>query len=363
MALAATVIKAVKRLPTPLRVTAIVIAIVTVLDLALGVLGWMKPVTQLEKASPGQEQTMTFAYSAKVPQTAAYDGTTVTSPDPIFRKVTNNVNLRTSYHGHAGVFGLTADLSDANGWHTSIPLLAARSFTGTDHTETVPLDLTAWQKRAVAAAKVIGVQPSTVMVKIIARVAAAGQETFVASLALNLDQIQLYLTAGADSLSVKDAATNVSGRRVLRVISIFDHPVMTAAQARSDAVLLLLVALVGAALIGLLALRHLPLRTRAEIERRYSQLLVHVEPMPSPPGKPVVNVDNFPALVKLAEKYGQMILTWRRSDADDFVVRDEGITYRYRVPLDEPTLQNVELIGRPGVGTHRRKDSSPSQVS
>jgi len=85
--------------------------------------------------------------------------------------------------------------------------------------------------------------------------------------------------------------------------------------------------------------------------------------MPSPPGKPVVNVDNFPALVKLAEKYGQMILTWRRPDADDFIVRDEGITYRYRIPLDEPTLQNVELIGRPGAGTHRRKASSPTQVS
>jgi hypothetical protein len=104
-------------------------------------------------------------------------------------------------------------------------------------------------------------------------------------------------------------------------------------------------------------------RTRAEIERRYARLLVHVEPMPSPPGKPVVNVDNFPALVKLAEKYGQMILTWRRPDADDFVVRDEGITYRYRVPLDEPTLQNVELISRPSAGSHRRKASSPSQVS
>ncbi len=106
----------------------------------------------------------------------------------------------------------------------------------------------------------------------------------------------------------------------------------------------------------------LPLRTRAEIERRYPKLLVPVEPMASPPGKPVVNVDNFPALVKLAERYGQMILTWRRPDADDFVVRDEGITYRYRIPLEEPTLHNIELINRPNAaGSHRRK--TPSQVS
>jgi hypothetical protein len=57
-----------------------------------------------------------------------------------------------------------------------------------------------------------------------------------------------------------------------------------------------------------------------------------------------------------------MILTWRRPEADDFVVRDEGITYRYRVPLEEPTLQNVEHLSRPNTaGTHRRKASS--QVS
>jgi hypothetical protein len=137
---------------------------------------------------------------------------------------------------------------------------------------------------------------------------------------------------------------------------------VTAAQARSYAVLLLLAALVGAAAIAFVARRHSPLHTRAEIERRYPQLLVPVEPMASPPGKPVVLVDNFPALVKLAERYGQMILTWRRPDADDFVVRDEGITYRYRIPLDEATLENIEHLDRPpGTGTHRRR--APSEVS
>jgi hypothetical protein len=63
--------------------------------------------------------------------------------------------------------------------------------------------------------------------------------------------------------------------------------------------------------------------------------------------------------VKLAERYGQMILTWRRPDADDFVVRDEGITYRYRIPLDEPDLQNVEVVDRPnGAGSRHRRAAS-----
>jgi hypothetical protein len=144
-----------------------------------------------------------------------------------------------------------------------------------------------------------------------------------------------------------------------RRIRILGLSLMTASQARSDAILSFVVAAGIALVIFLIARRRLPMRTRAEIESRYPQLLVHVEPMQSPPGKPVVNVDNFPALVKLAERYGQMILTWRRPEADDFVVRDEGITYRYRVPLDEPTLLNIEHLDRPtGAGNHRRRASS-----
>jgi hypothetical protein len=178
-------------------------------------------------------------------------------------------------------------------------------------------------------------------------------------LQLSLTSLQLILANGEGSLSVKDAGAGSAATHVMREFKIFGLSIMTAAQARSYAVLFLLAALLGAAAIAFVARRDSPLRTRAEIERRYPQLLVPVEPMASPPGKPVVLVDNFPALVRLAERYGQMILTWRRPDADDFVVRDEGITYRYRVPLDEPTLQNVDLIDRPnGAGSHRRREAS-----
>jgi hypothetical protein len=96
--------------------------------------------------------------------------------------------------------------------------------------------------------------------------------------------------------------------------------------------------------IAMVARRATPLRTRAEIERRHPQLLVRVEPMASPPGKPVVTVDDFAALAKLAERYGQMILTWTRPDADDFVVRDDGITYRYRIPLEAAAHDTAELV-------------------
>ncbi|MFF5293793.1 DUF5305 family protein [Paractinoplanes globisporus] len=353
------VAKSINRLPLGPRVLAIVSATAALVGVGLGVLGWMKPIVETHRAGAAPGQSMTFSYSASVPRSAAYDSTTVTSPDPVFRKLAHLVDVRMRYRGHAGTFDVTAELSDSSGWHTIQQLGSAKQFTGNTYDSTVRLDLDEFDRRAKQAATATGIGGSSpVTVTVTARVRASGQADFTAPVAFQLAPLQFVLS-DRESLTV-DTATAGKTVTVPREVWLLG---IRAASARSWALLLMLAAIGGGLVIMLLVRRGTPLRNRQEIERRYPQLLVHVEPMPSPPGKPVVNVDNFPALVKLAEKYGQMILTWRRPDTDDFVVRDEGITYRYRVPLDEPTLQNVELINRPGAGSHRRKASSPSQVS
>jgi signal peptidase I len=351
---AMAVLTAVRRLPPLQQAAAGLVSLFAVLAIVLGVLGWMKPV--LQAADTGPTRSMVFSYSATVPRSAAYDGTVVSSPDPIFRKLAHRVDLRMNYQGDPGTFSATVALSSGSGWHSTKQLVSPTKFTGTRYVSTVTLDMDSIDERSQAAAKVIGVEPGPVSINVSARV--DGAKSFSAPLQLTLTPIQLGVYGGQGSLTVTDAHDAGPAMEVRKIGFV------TASAARSWAVFLLIIAAAGAAALVLLTRRSGSARTRAEIERRFPQLLVHVEPMPSPPGKPVVNVDNFPALVKLAEKYGQMILTWRRPDADDFVVRDEGITYRYRVALDEPTLQNVEMINRPnGAGSHRRKASSSSQVS
>jgi hypothetical protein len=349
-----TVVKTVARLPPLLQATSALVVLLGCLAVVLGVLGWMKPVFERVPAPSGSKQSMTFSYSAKVPKSAAYDGTVATSPDPIFRKLAERVDLKMHYEGRAGTIEAIAALSDSSGWHTTMPLVGSKRFSGKSVDATATLDLSAVDGRAKDAAKAIGIAPTAISITVTAVVKKGSAQVFSAPLNLDLDEIQLKLAGGAGSLLFQDPSApgaTVEPRRI--------GPIMSAAQARSDAVLLLLGAAVGAAVIALVARRKLPLSTRAEIESRFRSLLVPVEPMASPPGKPVVNVDNFPALVKLAERYGQMILTWSRPDADDFVVRDEGITYRYRILFDEPTLQNIEHINRPNAaGSHRRKAST-----
>jgi signal peptidase I len=348
-------VRAVSRLTVALQLAAVVAALLAVGGLALGVLGWMKPLTVTEPATGGR--SLTFAYSATVPRSPAYDGTLVTGPEPIFRKLAQRVAVDVRYHGRPGTLTLTTSLHAGNGWHTTMAAPAPVRCSAADCRTSLDLDLPAIDRRVDAAAKAIGLDPGQVAISVEARASSPGTNAYSANIELGLTPQALTLAGG--SLSNESPAA----RRVLvRSIGTARHPVMTAARARTTAVLLLLLGGVGAGLVLLFARRGASVRTRAEIERRYPQLLVHVEPMASPPGKPVVNVDNFPALVKLAERYGQMILTWRRPDADDFVVRDEGITYRYRVPLDEPPRFNVEHPDPPATGGSRRQRTA-SEVS
>ncbi|SNY06622.1 DUF5305 family protein [Paractinoplanes atraurantiacus] len=353
---AAAVFKTVQRLPSPLRGGAYLVAALTVVALLLGVLGWMKPIVETLAVAAPPSQSITYSYSAKVPKSAAYDGTTVTSPEPIFRRLTNTVDLLAEYTGPAGTFDLSAELSNGTGWHTTIQLVEKKAFSSSSYEATAKFDLKALVARSDAASAAIGAASSgAVTVALTARVVSPGVGTLTAPLTFAVDPMQMVL--GSNTKLTKSNSGTASTTVVPREIGILG---LTASQARSYAILSLIAAGMVAALVFFLARRGMPLRTRAQIERRYPQLLVHVEPMPSPPGKPVVNVDNFPALVKLAEKYGQMILTWRREDSDDFVVRDEGITYRYRVPLEGPELLDIEHRNRPATaGSHRRKASSP----
>jgi signal peptidase I len=362
-ATAVAVAKTVERLPPLLRVAAALVAALAGLGIALAVLGWMKPVTETQHASAESGQTMDYSYSATVPLSAAYDGTTVSSPEPIFRKLADRVDLHLRYRGHPGTVAVSAKLSDGAGWHSTMLIAPATRFIGSTYYATISLDLAAFDRRAQAAAKAIGSQMGTVTVGLTARVTAPGEDEFTAPLNFTLAPLALTLSGGNGSLTVTSGAADATTTVVAREIEVRGRPVLTAAAARSYSVLLLLAALVCAVVIGFVARRETPLRTRAEIERRHPQLLVHVEPMTSPPGKPVVNVDNFPALAKLAERYGQLILTWSRPDSEDFVVRDEGITYRYRIAADGVVLSDdtpTELLDIEAPVRHRRGVTVPA---
>ena len=318
-------------LPPSLRRAAGVTGGAAVLATALAGFGWSGPLAVpavAQEATNGQE--MTFSYSADVPPSPAYDGTRVTSPDTVFRKLTETVDVRYAYSGRPGQVSVVAELSTAGGWRSTVPLAGPVTFEDNEYEGSVSLDLADLDARARAAAAVTGLPAEQLTVAVVPTVTSSGGETFSPELPLNLTPLTLApagdpasLTAGTSDGSATEQAV---GPRAVDVLGL----TLTAQVARALAAALAALVVLAAAVLLVLAHRCGPASETESIRRRYAALLVPVQPIPTPPGRPVVDVTDIAILAKLAERYGLLVLHWTRSGVETFVVQDEGTTYRYR---------------------------------
>jgi signal peptidase I len=316
-------------------------AVVGVLGIALGVPAWTAstaPTTPGAGATTNDAgQSMTFSYTASVPESPAYDDTTVTAPQPIFRKLTDTVDVEYFYEGDPGTVAVAAELSTASGWHSTVPLSTPKTFTEDSYTGSVSLDLRALEKRALAAAEATGIPASQVDIAVVPTVTAPGSKAFTPELALALTPLQLTLVGDESALSVGGTAPAVAAEAPATAAThSFAGREIPVSTARMLSVIMAIAALLAALVVGLFARMSAPATESAAIHRRYAQMLVKVQPMPTPPGRPVIDVVDFATLAKLAERYELLILNWSRSDVETFVVQDQATTYRYRTGTGVP---------------------------
>ncbi|WP_375492146.1 signal peptidase I [uncultured Jatrophihabitans sp.] len=327
------------RISPDLATAAAITAVVAVLGVFLGVKGLTGADTPaadvVARTAPAPADAKTvLTYSAHVGRTAAYDRTTVTAPTPIFRKVTNLVDLTAAYTGPAGRFTMTADLSTQAGWHSTMVLAPATTFTGARIIRTVPMDLRALDRRAQAAAASTGIPADSMGIDVTATVARPGEQPFSSVLHLTMTPLELSMTGTAATLVHRSGETPTAPTATPRsrpgTIKLFGL------QLASGTVLIIAaVVLAGCALsVAALLFRARTTRRASEgdaIRRRYSALLVPVEPIKSAAGRPTVDVPEMATLAKIAERYGLLVLHWSRAGVETFVVQDENTTYRYRV--------------------------------
>jgi signal peptidase I len=317
-----------KTMPPQLVTAAGITAVAVALGMGLLALAATAPVVT-SQAKTAQSQQMVFSYSAPVGQTAAYDTTTASSPDPIFRKLSNFVDLHLAYSGAPGTMAIAVEESNGLGWHSTWQLAPASPVSGRREVQTVRLDLAQFDAKARAAALATGLPTGNVALAIQPRVTTSAGAVFSPSLALTLSPLELNLSGQATSLVETAPAQVVAQATRNRVISIFGHR-LAATTARSWSWLILGASLLSALVIWLLVRLDGNPSEGDSIRRRYSSLLVRVEPITASPNRPIVDVEEMGTLVKLAERYGLLILHWSRSGVATFVVQDENTTYRYR---------------------------------
>ncbi len=314
-----------------LRTALVAATVVGLGGAALAAWAWSTPLAVRTTRAP-VPLSMVFSYSASVPQTPAYDGTTVASPQPVFRKLTNTVNVHLAYRGVPGTVAVAAQLSTPGGWHSTIPLAPPTTIGTTRYDANVPLNLNSLDTRARAAASITGLPAEPLSVTVVAQVSGTDGARFAPTLLLGLSPLQLTLVGSANALVVDRSAAVGRTLTVPRTIGVLGWHI-TVARARTVSAILLLAGLLSAAALALAALLSAPTSEGAGIRRRYAAQLVDVEPMATPPGHPVVDVTDFVALTRLAEQYGSLVLHWSRNDVDTFVVQTQEANYRYRAGL------------------------------
>jgi hypothetical protein len=332
-----------------------ILAGMVALALVLGIVLFAVPSTTTVTEDVAVEQRGAFSYSGAVPEdgVSVYGRRAIETGDPVYLELTDRILVGFEYAlvsdapvEASGTIGLTAEISDVNGWSRSMELASTTTFDRVTARARGTLDLLALQELTAELERITGVERDHYTVSIRSEVAVeatvAGQpltEAFSPELRFFLDPLQLQLEpAGAAPAGeeVLDPLNPVSGgvvtveRTVPRTLSVFGLD-LGLAPLRAAALVVLVLAGVGLAWIALERSRSARRGEAALIESRYGRYLVPVRPGDTPAGGRTVRVDSFESLVRLATHYGHVVLHETGDGFDAYSVEEDGVTYRYLV--------------------------------
>lgn len=361
--------------PTEPVITILAIGLVALLPfVALAVLAFTRPATQLHTVQVPYKQSGRFSYSANATPGPAYSGDRAVTGDPLFTHVLSDVNVHFGYlfasatkHSLTGRASLSATLASTSGWNTTFPLGSPTYFHGDRAAVAATLNLTSLLALIHSVQNTTKVS-GTYTLTLTPHVSATGNldrlplnTTFSPQLQFSLNELEAQPVLGAAGtaaggrspadLFAPSASGSVPARRYQPLFVSIKIARLSVATARSIA--LIAIAIILCALVAVLALARPRLRPRdasASIRTRYSHLIVPVAHVSQPPGVSVIDVADMDALVRIAEHYDRSILHETGAEGEAFWVTDESGQFRYAVggPVyraSEQVIQQGPLAG------------------
>jgi signal peptidase I len=323
---------------------------VALASIVLGGLALSRPLDRSVARPADYQQSGTFSYNATAPN-GVYDAGSVTTGDPIFPQVTNNVDFRFEYHltsqqaaNVSGTAALQAIVGNSSGWKRSIELLPPSPFKGTAFIAVGTLDLSRVRDLIDQFQTTTGATSSAYTVSIMPTVQVSGTiagaklaDAFNPALQFRLDQNELQLVSNSSATDASAASPlkpSQSGQvkfaqsepNVLSLLK-FQLPVSTV---RIASILGLVLSFFGLVWFGLLALRGSRADEPARIQTRHGALLIDVDDANFENTSRVIDVVRFDDLLRLALRDDRMIMHQAYDSVDRYYVHDGAITYRYR---------------------------------
>jgi hypothetical protein len=275
----------------------------------------------------------------------------VQTGDAVYLRIVNALAVDFDYHfaAHAahsvsGTVALTVELSDASGWHQTVPLKPATSFSGGRARVAATLDVAQLQALVAAAAGATGLRPTVQAVDLVADVHTTGRlagrrldEDFSPKYSFQLDPLVFKPAAReSGSRTASSPARPVTSGSIPNTVR--HAATIGAFGVTVDASIARWVTL-GCGVLALIVLlvvlaKRRPLHRNevARIDARDGRIIVPVAA--SEPGTQrvaTVDVTTMPDLVRLAERYDRLILHQARGGTHVYLFEAEGIVYRYSI--------------------------------
>lgn len=344
--------------PTSGRLGLLTAAVVLfVLALALVAFALVLPVSANKVSSIHYRQSGQFSYSGKAPTGSVYGDDGVTTGSPIITSLVREIKVRFAYtvtdaatESIHGSHRMDARIDLGSGMVRTIPVSTRQQFDGAAFVDTGTFHTAELQTMVTQMRKAIGDYPSAVTVTFIPTVKATGKVrghstdlSFHPKLAFSFSGTTLSLAGNRTDSSAGDSSSTDTVLRPSRTGTIatghivdatmpFPLVHVTVLQARFAGGVAALV-LLG---LGLWLARPFLSRDRdadspERIQALYGDYLVQVDAL-SPAEGPVAEVPRIADLVELAKRYETMIIHLPDGDGDCYLLWDNGLFYRHRVP-------------------------------
>jgi signal peptidase I len=318
--------------------------ILTILFLVTTLFSFSKPVLKGADKIPYSESGV-FSYTASgTPNT--YDSGSAISGEPIFLKLTCNLNLEyqfTFFSGHSedisGFYHLIAIVRDQrSGWQRTLQLTPDSSFNGIAFSNQASLDICRIVSMVKSVEAETGVQSGSYNLEIISNVTVRGKvsgqqfmDTFEHPLAFQFDNSRLYM----GNLDPKNDPFHKTTQKLIPSPLMVDNTI-SILKFKPSIKAIRLISLIGlfASAIGLL-LVGMYYNKLAKIDRcvyiklKYGPLIVDVSISGSDNVKLIIDIKSIEELVTIANHQNSLILHMERDKKHFYLIENEGTVYRY----------------------------------